>query len=452
LQQTLINKNGTVSGNVDDEQGQNLNNVLAKYFDNQAGTFFGQDNTNTSGDYLINFQYQGYENDPNDEHSPVQFSRTEFSKTGYLDTLIVKNFVANDVVNMVMREEPSTVYEFTLHYIDIGDGINLTDGDITLHWPDGDITYTNNNGVINVSKELDGVNANTKIPITHTNSSQYQPWIIGRTFELVQYGLEPIFQNADWLTDAELPLQTVDSLGTIYIGSFDREVTTTFGGTLQTDGPEIVFMMSRDPGVVIHSKQKLGGSIYEQRNVQLEENLTTGEPMSTTELNRARDQQQTVIDAYIMPVGIVMEVHNPIERISVNSATWQQYEQEGRENLNHTYFSNTSPGNAVTIVLDPELRKKNSLSKCSVADPNSIILEETFAQYSNTTASSTYIAASVNGGLTQAAYMMLRVQAWMATWTQYALGTLNEKPVFELNKEYTSTSTGKDFKFEFKEN
>ena len=115
LQQTLISKNGTANGKVTDESSNPINGASAKVYDN-SNNLFGQDNTNISGDYQINYTYPGYENDAPDTYTPTDSLKFIFNATGKNEVSLKKKFANPITVNATMTSATSLdTLVFTTH-------------------------------------------------------------------------------------------------------------------------------------------------------------------------------------------------------------------------------------------------------------------------------------------------------------------------------------------------
>jgi len=437
ITQLPIQKQAYAFGAVTDEN-DGLGNALVELFDAGTNQFKDSVRSLSNGFWESDYFYQGYEYDDNDLYALIDSVRFEFSAVNHESRVKTEVFSNVLEVNVFLPTIPPPVYDFTIHFFDVNGNV-ISNSDITITWLDSTITYSNNNGVISISKGLYNVASTDSAELWHTNQTDYLHWTIARTYELNQYDKEPIFQNVDWNSNAYFNIAQIDSLDNIYIFAIPRTVSYS-GGTLQTDEAPYTTMMNRDPGFVIHSKPYPG--IPNQRWVQLEENGTTGDPIPVDQLDRALEKFQYVFAACTLSNGVITQVNEPIQRLSINSPEWQQYVNEEFKNLHYTYFANVPPGNNVTWTIDPDLRIYNSFSQYPTSETDGVILSETHAQIANTSSSPTYVSDLNTGQLTETGLTMLRTNKLMRTWTQYyPTSNKPEKKEFKENTLYTTTST-----------
>ncbi|GAB4290402.1 MAG: hypothetical protein Kow0098_08980 [Ignavibacteriaceae bacterium] len=405
LQQTLIDKNGSVTGNVDDEQNQNLPGVLVKHYDHTNEALFGQAETNTSGDYAINFTYQGYENDPTNEFSPVQQSRTEFSKNGYIDTLLIKSFEANDTINMTLKEPQPYIVDFTAELRKTFKGEIITDLDtIWINWMNGEEpqAFLPVNGTLNVYKELETVSPDTTAEIFHTRPDKYLNWIIGHRVN-PERG-DWLFQNPSYQENSVIPLKEANNEGTIEMYLIPKWANYGINNDIPMDmeSTTVQGFFSRNAAYVSGFRPSPAG--WDTTYVlQFTFNLDTGNPIDTTNLNRANVQIQKFLDALQWQhKNLLVYRFTKIDSLTDPFLQYIINEPRNLDNFTYSSFYNAPAGNYVEIAMDGTYRIKFSNSTYGTATPDGGMQEEIFT-------------SMINGVIDGPSYIMSSLPGWPYT-------------------------------------
>jgi hypothetical protein len=216
VEQTLINKNGTATGNVTDNILVPINNASVKLYNNDNNSLLGQSSTNNSGNYTLNYVYTGYENDISDLFTPIDSMKFDFSAANHNPKTIIKNFENPTVTNAVLDKK---AFEFnaTLNLYKTLKGQTITDLDsVFVTWPDGSTNgYANNNGVVVINKQLYSLNSDTTAELSHKHPESYLKWMIGHKINADRP--DWIFQNENSTTTSTMPLNVVNQEGTVEV-------------------------------------------------------------------------------------------------------------------------------------------------------------------------------------------------------------------------------------------
>lgn len=384
LQQTLINKNGNASGHVKDDLNQPIQDANVKVYNNDNNQLFNQGNSNASGDYSINYTYQGYEKDPNDEHTPINNLRLEASAQNHTPSSVVKPF-ENPVTTNFTLDRIIQTYNFnaTLNLYKTFKGQSVTDLDsVFVQWPDGTIDgYQNNNGHVNISKDLTVLNSDTTAQVFHKHPEQYLKWMV---FQKVNPNRPDwISQNANSTTTSTMPLNIVNSEGTVEVYMVPKWANY---------GPNNDIPMDMESSTVAGFYNRNGAFVsgfrpftYDTTYVfQFTFNESTGEQIDQANLDRAANELNKFIIATHWPQKNLL-IYQTHQANSVNDALlqWVLNGPRNQDNFTYTSFYNGPPGNAIDIATDGTLRIKNSNFKYNTGNTNSQIQDEIIASMLN---------------------------------------------------------------------
>jgi len=388
IEQTLINKNGTATGNVTDNLLIPINNASVKLYNNDNNSLLGQSSTNSTGNYTLNYTYNGYENDLSDLFTPIDSMKFDFSAANHNPKMIVKNFENPSVTNAVLDKNAYNLNATIKLYNTKGDVITDLDS-VKITWPDGSAEMiANNNGNITLNKSLFTLNSDTTATITHNHPEQYLNMIIGTTNNSNK--VEWLYQTESpfALNNAKIPLNKINNATTeaYFIPKF---VNYGPDNNTQIDmtGSTVTGFLSRGPfGIVSGFRPSPAG--YDTTDiVQKLYNETTNEPMPQNQIDRANNEIQKFLTT-VNSWSHKKLLNYRFTQIDSSTDPFFLYltNPSGRnaDNLSISTFYNSGPLNIVNISNDGSLRIKYSTSKYNTGNTNNQIQEELFDSMLNT--------------------------------------------------------------------
>ncbi len=388
LQQTLISKNGNANGNVQNDVGNPVFNANVKLYNNDNNTFFGEGNTNSSGNYNFNYTYQGYENDPNDEHTPINELRKEATANNHDPKTIVKSFVNPIMTDFVLDRIP---YEFnaTLNLYKTLKGQVVTNLDsVMVQWPDGSVQgFANDNGIVTINKLLYTLNSDTTAQLFHNQPDKYLNWMVGH--KVNPNRPDWLFQNENWTTTSKMPLNKVNLEGTIEVYMVPK---WSFYGPnndllmdMESSTVKSFFWRPTFPATSHFEPSPAGWDTTDI--AQFLFNETNNEPITQNNIDRANNEIQKFLTAVNSWPQKKLLNYRFTQISSVDDPFWQYLRNPSGRNLDNvskSTFYQGGPGNFVEIANDGTGRIKYSFSKYSTTSSNGQIQEEVFDSMLNT--------------------------------------------------------------------
>lgn len=469
IQQQLINKNGTLTGFVQNTNGEGLDSVSVVYLNNDDLTDTLGTTLTNNGDYNINFIYPGYIDDDNDDFSPLQNVKIEFTKPGYQDTNIVKSFIANDVVNMTMQELPPYIVNVTfdlnttLKDLDILADSSIQEGrgvagldSVFIDWPDGSTTgYPNNNGIITIYKELPNGTDTAKAWLWHKHPEHYLPWFIG--YEAVGPNNVGgfLFQNKHIYEKAGMPIQEVNNHENIQVYMVPRYSKWGANNELTIDmlSDDVTILFNRIPNPYVSGFRESPAGWNPLEVIQFSFNLDTNNPIPQNQLDRAFNELNKILtashnrtrDLFHYNFTVIDSLTDPYLQNIINPPRSQ-------DNFYYTAFYNGGPLNVVDIATDGTLRIHDAASVYNTGTTNGSIMDEMFASMTNTEFDVVSIVMQANGSFTDLGHNILGISYLYKPGTIYRENPPN-KPTKEnkkiiLPKEYYTPS---GYNYEYKE-
>lgn len=383
LQQTLIDKNGVATGNVQNEISTPINNANVKVYNNDNSALLGQANTNISGDYQVNYVYQGYENDSGDEHTPINEMKMDFNATNHTPESVVKPFENPTTTNMTLNRE-AYIFNATIKLHKTFKGQVVSDLDsVFVQWPDGSIDgYINNNGTVNINKELFTLNSDTTAQLFHKHPEQYLNWMVGHRVNPNRP--DWMFQNENSTTTSTMPLNAVNSEGTVEVYLVPKYANFGLNNDIpmNMDSTIVGSWFSRNFAEVTGFRPFTFDTTYV---FQFTFNLDSGLPIAQNHVDRANNELQKFLTATDWPHKnlLIYEFH---QAASINDPLVQYAVSPPRNQDNFTYttFYSGGGGNVVNIATDGTKRIFNSNSKYNINNSNGQMQEEIFDSMLNT--------------------------------------------------------------------
>ena len=384
LQQTTITKNGIASGNVVDDKSNPIQNAKAELYNND--NLLGQNTTNISGDYQVNYSYSGYENDTTDNYTNIDSLKFVFSVADHDTVTKTVKFVNPISVDAVLPEKQQTPYDL-IAIIKLYDmkGDVVTDLDsLKFTWPDG--TTENvpiSNGVISLNKTFTTLNADTSATVTPNNPNLYLNWVIGTTDNANK--VEWLYQNqTPWSTNnAKIPLNKINNKTTDeYLIKKFVKYGPNNDQTIDMAGATVTGFLSR-AGIVSGFRPSPFDTTYV---LQFTNNLSSGDAMPQNQLDRAYNELDKFLQAtQRQDKKLLLYKFKTVTGFYDPFYAWISSSPRNQDNFTYTSFYNAGAGNTVNISQDGTLRIKNSNALYNINNTNGQIQEEIFASMLNLT-------------------------------------------------------------------
>ena len=426
-------KNATITGHITNLQTQeNVKNANIKITNPDNNNTLINTNTNNSGVFSGNYQYQLWINETDSITNPTNITTT-INKNNYQTKTLTQNPQPNTTINETLTNN-GVNHQFQITPYDVNGTIIDS---LTLHLQknNGNEIFSkgpNNKININITDYHD--EPDTTATLTHLNND-YLQWIIGRTTNqpLDSYNLYQTTRQDNNITSPLI-------MPTLKFTQLDNTETNMYlipskvpnpqqpGQYLTMDGDTVQYMMRRDmpTGQASNSKFMPSDASDTTDCIILTWNYTTGNPVSTEKIQNTKNQYQKILNTYTLENGTQLLNYNLYTIDSFNDPRWQNILAREGDNVAYTKYENIPiPSNGV-FYGQPPGRIKGSVSHYSESTTTPTIFSELFEQITGNndppgigTGTTGYVWNPTTQNITDFGKILLRMRSLLNPGTPY---------------------------------